>query len=405
MLKTALALVLLLSASAWAEPETEAPLNQSGPYPRGPFSGTTQGILRTGDEEGFGLGPSLPDPSAFDGSNRTETVLEGSRFNDNFGISGHYGHYFDARSRLMVTGQAGTTNLSGDLDYSFTPEGMDGYFSAYVNHTRYQHIAYRQSGPATGVPWLGRTSTGFGYTSDPSQRFILSSALVLENISLYSSEFGGRLPASEGRRRPLTISPDGSDTTLSLRFAGAYLDVNDLQFPSEGDKLNFAIQQDVPVGSAQVDMTRFHVNYSHFQPIGDPTLILNVQAGITRGRVAPYEAYNLGGSNSVRGYQLGELGAATRFLQLSTELRVPLGDMEVFEKQIPLRFATFVDYATTFASESDIYGESFPRKHDTYGLGYGLGLQAVTDFGLVRLEAARARTGQNLAGLTIGDRY
>jgi outer membrane protein insertion porin family len=417
-----LAVWLALGGSAWGQPPSEpsptpatsaapaeeGPVNQTGPYPRGTFSGTTQGIFNTGQDEGFGLGPVLPDPSAFDGSNRTETVLDGSRFNDNLNLTAHYGHYLTPRQRLMLTGQVGTTNFSGDLDYSFIPEGMDGYFSAYLNYTRSQHVSFRPSGIVSTAPqpWLGRACAGFGYTTDPSQNFILSSALIYENISLYNSALGGRIPGRDRRGRSLTISPTGTDNTLAARLLGSYLDVDDLQFPTQGDKLNFSFEQDIPVGASQVDMTRFNLNVSHFQRLGDPTLIFNLEAGFTRGRVAPYEAYNLGGFNSVRGYQLGELGAGTRFIQLSSELRVPLGTADILGTEVPFRFTTFIDYGSALGSANEIFGQSMVvRRVSDSGLGYGLGLQAVTNFGLLRLETAFASGGRSQISFSIGDRY
>ncbi|MBS2040297.1 BamA/TamA family outer membrane protein [bacterium] len=409
-----------LTGLAWAEPPVQPepqaaseaaeapPVNQSGPYPRGTFSGTTQGVFNTGDDEGFGLGPVLPDPSAFDGSNRPEIVLDGSRYNDNLNLTAHYGHYLTPTQRLMLTGQVGTTNFSTDLDYSFIPEGMDGYFSTYVNYTRSQHVAFRPSGFLSNAqqPWVARACAGFGYTTDPSQRFILSSALIYENISLYNGALGGRIPGLDRRGRALTVAPGGVDNTLALRLVGTYLGLDDLQFPTSGDKFNFSLEQDIPIGATQVDMTRFNFNFSHFQRLGDPTLILNLECGFTRGRVAPYEAYNLGGFNSVRGFQLGELGAGTRFLQLSSELRVPLGKVELFGSEIPMRFTTFVDYGSALGSTNKIFGQSqVVRRLPDSGLGYGVGLQAVTDFGLVRLESAFASRGRSQFSLSIGDRY
>lgn len=411
---------LTLCATVGAQPanpdeppaETESsqsgPVNQTGPYPRGTFSGTTQGVFNTGQDEGFGLGPVLPDPSAFDGSNRTETVLDGSRFNDNLNLTAHYGHYLTPTQRLMLTTQVGTTNFSGDLDYSFIPEGMDGYFSAYANYTRSQHVAFRPSGYLSNSqqPWLARACAGFGYTTDPSQRLILSSALVYENISLYDGALGGRIRGRDRRGRALTVDPSGVDNTLALRLVASYLDLDDLQFPTSGNKAGIAFQQDIPVGTTQIDMTRVNINFSHFQRLGDPTLIFNLEAGFTRGRVAPYEAYNLGGFNSVRGYQLGELGAGTRFIQLSSELRVPLGSLEILGSEVPFRFTTFVDYGSALGSTRQIFGQSnLVRRVSDSGLGYGVGLQAVTDFGLVRFETAFASGGRNQFNLSIGDRY
>jgi len=428
---------LAFSLSAWAQPqpqpqpqpeesqvqaetEGEAPPpsepNSSGPYPRGPFGGPTQSIFNAGDDEGFGLGSPLPDPSAFEGADRTDVVLQGSRFVDVISLIGRYGYYLTPRQRLMATGSLGNSMIGLDLDYSFIPEGMDGYFSAYFNEARSQNSSFL-FGTDVGLPgtnkepWIHRTSTGFAYSTDPSQKFSLSTAIMYQNLSVHEGPFSGRLPSFDRLGNPLLVSPGGVDQMLQVRVAGLHMDLDTLDFPTAGHKFRFSTEQAIPIGASQISFTRFNANLVHFQPLhlfgdSEQTFIFSLQAGTMLGTPPPYEAYNVGGPNSVRGYQLGEIGGGTSFLQSTAEVRVPIGSLPLFGQDVPLRLNAFVDYGTGFGTANQVFGQpSVVRDKPDSGLGYGAGIQALSDFGLVRVEAGWGAQGRSQVNFMIGDRY
>lgn len=416
---TILSALLGLVAGAQETPLEE--VNQSGPYPRGIF-GSPLGRRRPnpGDDQGFGFGPMLGAPSAFDGIGRQEVVLPGSRIVNERGLIGptlRFGHYLTPRQRLLLSVTGGGTLGGVDLDYSFVPEGMDGYFSLYVNHTRSLNSAYRNGHVDLGKstdntqPWLFRTSAGFGYTTDPSQELSLSTGLVYQRVSLRSGAFGGLTPPFDPNGNPLMVSNTSTDNLLLLRAGGLYMDLDNLQFPTSGDKLRFQADQAIPVGATGAAFTRFNLNYTHFQKLElwgeDPqTLIFNMQAGSAVGLLPQYETYNLGGVYSVRGYQLGELGGGRSFLQSSLEFRAPIGSLPLFGSEVPFKAATFIDYGTAFQSASQVYGQpGLVREKPDSGFGYGLGVQAETQIGLVRVEAAFAPEGRRLLYFSLGDRY
>lgn len=56
-------------------------------------------------------------------------------------------------------------------------------------------------------------------------------------------------------------------------------------------------------------------------PLGPLTLCLRGRAGSLWGDLPPYEAFPLGGANSVRGYAEGGVGSARAFLEGSAEIR------------------------------------------------------------------------------------
>lgn len=403
-----------------AEPSpapAEEPTNQTGPNPRGLFSSPTGGILRQGEDEGLGIGPVLPDPTIFEGTGREEWVLPGSRYVDSAGGILHYGNYLTSSQRLMLTASGGTGDLGLDLDYSFVPENMDGYFSIFANQTRSYNSAYMHGHVDLGQssdnhqPWVFRTSTGIAYTTDPSQNLTLSAGMVFQHVSLHTGPFGGHSSPFDPLGHPLTANPGGSDDLAYVRFGGLFLDLDHLQFPTSGDKIRFLVDQAVPIGPTQAAFTRFNLNFSHFQQLslwGDEpqTLIVNFQGGSILGLAPPYESYNLGGINSVRGYQLGELGGGRTFVQGSLEFRAPIGSLRIFGSDVPFRFNTFIDYGSALGTASGVWGQpGLVREKPDSGWGYGLGVQALTDFGLIRLESAFAPQGRSQIGITVGDRY
>jgi outer membrane protein assembly factor BamA len=55
-----------------------------------------------------------------------------------------------------------------------------------------------------------------------------------------------------------------------------------------------------------------------------------VRFGNTIGDMASYDAFTLGGPYSVRGFNVGELATARRFLETAAELRVPVFGRQVY---------------------------------------------------------------------------
>jgi outer membrane protein insertion porin family len=389
--------------------------HRGAPAARPRFGGPTQSPFRAGEDRGFGLGGILPDPTAFEGAHRIDPVLQTSRFVDNISVTARYGVYLNENSRLMFTAAGGPSNLAGDLDYSFQPEGMDGYFSAYLNHTRSLTSSFLNGNSNVGLPgsnddpWVYRTSTGFGYTTDPNEDLIISSAVLYERVSIHDGMFSGRERPFDILGNPLTVNPRGSDRSLWLRNVGLHWDLDDRINPRDGTKLRWEFAQGIPVGRSQIDTTRLAMNFTKFTPVqlfGDDTLIFNMQAGTQFGVVAPYEAYNMGGAFSVRGYDLGELGGGRSFFQSTLEYRHPLGSMNIFGSDIPFRVNAFVDYGTAFGTQNMVFGQpAVVRQKPDSGIGYGGGIQALTDFGLLRAELGFAAQGRYQFYFSIGDRY
>ncbi len=160
-------------------------------------------------------------------------------------------------------------------------------------------------------------------------------------------------------------------------------------------------------------LTVFAANYTQYLPFplfgftkGDRTLVFNLQGGTIIGDVPPYEAFSLGGSNSVRGYDGGELGTGSSFAQATAEYRFPIFAVNAFQERFDVGGSLFIDYASDLGTADDVTGEpAVVREKPGDGFGYGLGLRTLTPIGIVKLEFALNDDGDTAVIFNIGDRF
>lgn len=202
-------------------------------------------------------------------------------------------------------------------------------------------------------------------------------------------------------RTRLTFSPSGEDDLLVLKL-GAQRDLrnNSLQ-PTNGSYLSFGVDQSVPIGTGSIFMTRLRGNYSRYLPIKlinfskkPQTLAFNLQAGTIFGDVPPYEAFTLGGSNSVRGYDEGRLGTGNKYVQAAVEYRFPVFSV--------VSGALFFDYGSDLGSSTQ--AAQLLNKSGS-GYGYGLGLRIQSPLGPIRVDYGVTDTGDSRINFGIGERF
>lgn len=131
-------------------------------------------------------------------------------------------------------------------------------------------------------------------------------------------------------------SVDGPPTTLSgtgvdrVAFLQANVTRDNTKFVNGaivGDRTVFQVDQGLGIGSKwpffnrhQLSLTKFiqlkHVKEGTGKP-QPPVLVLHGHYGSCVGDLPSYESFAIGGPNSVRGYTMGELGAARNILEVS----------------------------------------------------------------------------------------
>jgi outer membrane protein insertion porin family len=214
-----------------------------------------------------------------------------------------------------------------------------------------------------------------------------SAGLSLERVQLRDSTGGPQTVDQNGN--PLTLSGSSIDNLFTLETSIA----NDLRDnptnPKQGSFFSLGADQALPVfsnGGTAPSFTRLAATYSQFVPVnllpfgsGKQVLAFNGRLGTLLGEFPPYEAYTLGGSNSVRGFFEGGLGTGRSFFIGTTELRFPVFD--------PVGGVAFVDYGSDLGSAAAVLGApAIVRGKPGNALGYGLGLRIQSPLGPLRID-------------------
>jgi outer membrane protein insertion porin family len=204
---------------------------------------------------------------------------------------------------------------------------------------------------------------------------------------------------------------------VGVRFAATMNNLNDPRNPTSGNFLSLGTEQFVSVGPDSPTFNRLRASYTHYIPVNwlkiykgcrpkpgqkedcKQALAFQVTAGTNIGNLPPYEAFCLGGSNSVRGYYDCDLGVGKSFGEATIEYRFPI--FSIISGEV------FVDGGTSFGSQANVPGNPgglLLKPGD--GFSVGTGLIVTTPVGPLRLEvASQDFTGQWRFNLGVGWKF
>ncbi|NEN93631.1 MAG: BamA/TamA family outer membrane protein, partial [Okeania sp. SIO3H1] len=230
-----------------------------------------------------------------------------------------------------------------------------------------------------------------------------SLGIKYERVEIQDSD-GDTEPRDELGNK-LTVDDSGEDDLLTLQFGIINDRRNNRRQPTSGSLLRIGTEQSIPIGSAEIALNRLRANYSFYIPVdftnfidGPEALAFNIQGGHIIGDLPPYEAFPLGGTNTVRGYDEGSVGAGRTFLLGTVEYRFPV-----------FRFlggALFIDAATVFDSQSSVIGNpGGVREKPGDGIGYGAGIRVQSPLGPIRVDYAINDEGDTRFHFGIGERF
>ncbi len=317
------------------------------------------------------------------------------------------------------------------LDVSFTDPWIAGdpYRTAYtVNGFRRRTISLVFDGDDSSIrtlngfdsPRVIRTGGGISFArpladnpfTKPDWR--LTAGINYQRVQIENAD-GDIAPLSAPLNgfpeQPLAFSDSGRDDLFTLSFAAAQDFRNNPLRPTSGHVIRLGIEQTVPVGSGNIGFTRLRGNYSHYIPVDfidlgfieedqpkPQALAFNVQAGTVFEDLPPYEAFVVGGSNSVRGYAEGEVGNGRSYFQATAEYRFPI---------IPaVGAAIFFDYGTTIKSQRSVRGiPGVVRGLPSDGYGYGIGVRIQSPVGPIRVDYGVNDEGDSRIHFGIGERF
>jgi outer membrane protein insertion porin family len=195
---------------------------------------------------------------------------------------------------------------------------------------------------------------------------------------------------------PLTFSGSGVDELYTVSF-NLMLDRRDNPFnPTSGSTLSLSTEQSIPLGRGNIVSNRLLANYIQYVPVTllglsesealPEMLAFNLQAGTVIGDLPPTEAFRLGGRNSVRTYDSGDIGSSRSYFLANGEYRFPVGR--------DVGGVIFVDFESDLGTGDSVLGKpASVRDKPGTGAGVGVGVRVRSGFGLIRLDMGVSDSG------------
>jgi outer membrane protein insertion porin family len=326
--------------------------------------------------------------------------------------------------------QLGTTGLLGDL--SFT----DPWIATDPNRTSYTVSAFARrstslifgggttpqfvpgtpivgSAPGTpgDTPTILRTGGGITFNrplnGDPYSDSAWRGSLGFQYQRISIRDANGTVNVPQIGGRDVSFSKTGQDDLLLVQL-GLTQDLrNNFADPTQGSLFKIGVDQSIPVGLGNIAMTRARASFTQYVPVklinfsaGSQALLFNVQGGTIFGDLPPYEAFSLGGStsNSVRGYEEGDIGSGRSYFQATAEYRFPIVSIVGGE--------FFFDYGSDLGTGSSVPGDPAGlRGKPGNGFGYGAGIRINSPIGPIRIDYAINNLSQNRIQFGIGERF
>lgn len=357
--------------------------------------------------------------------NSTGSVAAGAGFSSSSGIFGTVSYQqqnLGGNNQTIGTEfQLGERELLFDLSFSDPWIAGDPYRTSYtVNAFRRRSISLVYDGDDEDIrtedgddsPRVVRTGGGINFGRPLSKNVFeraewnVSAGFQYQRVVIKNSD-GETSPISreEDGSQNLAFSDDGRDDLFIVRFGATRDKRNSRLQPTSGSLLRFGIDQSIPLGSGTILLNRVRGSYSYYIPTkllnfaeGAQAFAFNVQAGTVIGDLPPYEAFVVGGSNSVRGYPEGEVGNGRSYLQGTAEYRFPVFKI--------VGGALFADFGTVLGTDSDVPGEpSIRRDLPGSGFGYGLGVRIQSPLGPIRVDYAINDESESRIHFGIGERF
>ncbi|KAL6180566.1 hypothetical protein ACLB2K_047227 [Fragaria x ananassa] len=298
---------------------------------------------------------------------------------------------------------------------------LDGVYNPRNRALRVSCFNSRKLSPVfTGGPgadevppiWVDRAGMKANITENFNRQSKFTYGLVMEEITTRDERShicsnGQRVLPSGG------VSEDGPPTTLSgtgidrVAFVQSNITRDNTKFVNGtivGERNVFQVDQGLGIGSKfpffnrhQLTLTRFFQLKEVEEGAGKPpppVLVLHGHYGGCVGDLPSYDAFTLGGPYSVRGYNMGEIGAARQILELAAELRIPVKGTHVY---------AFAEHGNDLGSSKDVKGNPTEvYRRVGHGSSYGVGVK----LGLVRAEyAVDHNSGTGSVFFRFGERF
>ncbi len=336
-----------------------------------------------------------------------------------FGTASYNQDNFRGRDqKLGAEVEVGQRDLLFDLSYSDPWIKNNPHHLGYtIDVFKHQSISLVFNGNNANIhlpngddPVIDRTGAEVTFTrplgKDPlhPSPWTASLGFLYQHVAILDSH--GYVTATSDNGELLSFSRSGVDDLTTIQFGLVRDTRNNRINPSRGTVFTVATEQSIPIGSGSILFNRVRSSYSYYIPVrflplrnkGVQVLAFNVQGGAVVGDLPPYEAFVLGGSNSVRGYGEGEVGSGRYFVQGTVEYRFPIFRI--------VGGAVFVDAASALGSQGLVPGQpGNVRGLPGSGAAAGLGVRINSPVGPIRIDYGFNIQGGSQFNFGIGQRF
>ncbi|XP_074291123.1 outer envelope protein 80, chloroplastic-like isoform X1 [Silene latifolia] len=190
--------------------------------------------------------------------------------------------------------------------------------------------------------------------------------------------------ARDHRGNPLSKDCYGSPLSASGNFHdNMLLSKCELSYTGESGSsmFVFSMEQGLPILPEWLRFNRINSRSQKRVKVGLANILLSLSGGHVVGSFSPHEAFAIGGTDSVRGYEEGAVGSGRSYVVGCGEISFPLFG--------PVDGALFADYGSDLRSGPSVLGDpAGARLKPGSGYGYGCGIRFDSPLGPLRLEYA-----------------
>ncbi|KAL0389349.1 UNVERIFIED_CONTAM: Outer envelope protein 80, chloroplastic [Sesamum calycinum] len=278
----------------------------------------------------------------------------------------------------------------GGISSGITSGPLAGLIGRIQEH---QEHLFMENQPNNNGLTIGRITGGIEYSRPFRPKWTGTTGLVFQRAGAHDEKgipiirdfFGSPLTA-----RYVVLVGNTHDDMLLAKLETVYTHSGD---PSSS-MFVFNMDQGIPVSPEWLVFNRVNARARQGVVIGPACFLVCLSGGHVVGKFPPHEAFPIGGTNSVRGYEEGALGSGRSYVVGSGEMSFPVMG--------PVKGAVFADYGTDLGSGSTVPGDpAGARNKPGSGYGYGIGVRVDSPLGPLRLEYAFNDQGTGLHLLVI----
>ncbi|PIA42717.1 hypothetical protein AQUCO_02000282v1 [Aquilegia coerulea] len=244
-------------------------------------------------------------------------------------LSGLVGSF--AYSHRNVFGRNQKLNVSwerGQIDSIFRINYTDPWIegddkrtsrSIMVQNSRTPGTVVHGNQPDNSNVTIGRVTAGIEFSRPFRPKWSGTAGLIYQRAGA-RDERGGPL-IKDYYNSPLTASGNTHDDMILAKLESVYTDSGD----HGSSMLVLNMEQGLPVMPEWLCFNRVNGRARKGMELGPARVLVSLSGGHVVGSFSPHEAFAIGGTNSIRGYEEGAVGSGRSYVVGSGEISFPMG--------------------------------------------------------------------------------